>query len=445
MDTKKEKWCFLGIGGVGMSALAHIALERSMVVKGIDQRHSPVIEALRKKGAIIEIGNQMLLDTESKLVYSSAISNNHPLLKKAQREKKKLYHRSQFLKNLMKDKTSLLVAGTHGKTSTAALLTWTLLYSGLSPAYAIGGVLQNTHQNGGDGRGDYFVVEADESDGSFLNYEGDAAILTNLEKEHLNYWESEEKLYQGFRVFSSGIKDTKYLFWCIDDPVLSKLRLPGQTYGESKDAVWRLEKVQEGHGRLIFSIAYRNKIFEAIDLPLMGKHQALNALAVWALAYHLSVPEEKIRAAFTTFHGIKRRLEKKGEIHQMTFYDDYAHHPTEIKALLVGLKKGLEGRRLVTIFQPHRFSRTRDLFFDFAEALEIADAIFVTDVYSAGEEPILGFDGKALFKTLSKKAQFFPRKELLKIAKFLLPGDVVVTVGAGDIFDLSLQLIELLK
>ncbi len=428
-----------------MSALAHIALERNIVVKGVDQKHSYVIETLRKKGATIEIGDQIDFDPESKLVYSSAISVNHSLFKKAKKEKKELYHRSQFLKKLMGNKKSLLVAGTHGKTSTTSLLIWTLLHSGLSPSYAVGGVLLNTNQNGGNGQGDYFVVEADESDGSFLNYRGDGAILTNLDREHLDYWQSEEKLHLGFRSFSLGIKDPKYLFWCADDPSLHLLQIPGETYGESKKAIWRLGKVQEGHKQLVFSISYQNKVFDAISLPLMGKHQALNAVAVWALAYKLSIPEKKIREAFATFRGVKRRLEKKGEIHQISFYDDYAHHPTEIKMLLTGLKKGIGTRRLVAIFQPHRFSRTRDLFFDFSKALEIADSIFITDVYRAGEKPIFGVDGKALVKTLSKKAQFIPKEHLLKISKFLLPEDVVVTIGAGDIFDLSFQLIESLK
>lgn len=429
----KKSTHFLGMGGIGMSALAHILLEKGEPVSGMDQGQSPILNKLLKKGAIL--GEDF--DADTCVVYSSAIPPNHPAYQKAQAQGCSLVHRSEFLGKLMEEKTSLLVTGTHGKTSTAALLTWVLMHADLAPSYAVGGILQNTEQNGGYGAGPYFVAEADESDGSFLNYTGVAGIVTNLEKEHLDYWKTEDALCTGFSTFCKGLDP---LFWCGDDPLLASLGLQGESYGMSARADWRLIDVHQDGMTLSFTIQHEGRSFENVRLPLVGTHQALNAVSVWALAQHLGISEEKIRTAFETFKGVQRRLEKKGEAQGIVFYDDYAHHPTEIKALLKVLKRAVGTRRLVAIFQPHRYTRTRDLMRDFSPAFDAADCVYILDVYPAGEEPIAGISGEVLARTIPNS--HFMQKDALPP---LLEGDVVVTLGAGDVTHLGPKLMEALK
>jgi len=427
----KKNTHFLGIGGIGMSALAHLLLEKGAEVSGEDQKVSPMVQALQKKGAVITNS----CNAESQVVYSSAIQKDHPSLEKARQMNCSLYHRSQFLRKLMEGKSPLIVTGTHGKTSTSALLTWVLLSSGLSPSYAVGGILKNTTQNGGYGEGNFFVAEADESDGSFLNYGGEFAILTNLEKEHLDFWESEENLIEGFCTFANQVQG---LYWCRDDTMLASLDLKGESYGLSDQANWRLFDVMQEGMKQTFSIAHGRTVFREIELPLVGKHQALNACAVWGLASELGISEAKIRKAFRTFQGVQRRLEKKGEVNGVTVYDDYAHHPTEVEVLLSSLKRAVGKKRLIAIFQPHRFTRTRDCMQGFSKAFCAADQVYITDIYSAGEKPIVGVTGKAL-------ASAIPDSIYLEALPKFMSGDVVVTIGAGDITHLGPQILESLK
>lgn len=423
-----EKTHFLGIGGIGVSALAHILLEKGEIVTGSDQSQGAIVRALQSKGALLSEE----IDPQSQVVYSTAIKEGHPQLKQAKELGCSLYHRSEFLGKLMKRRESLLVSGTHGKTSTSALLAWVFLSAGLSPSYAVGGILNNTEQNGGYGESKWFVAEADESDGSFLNYGGAAAILTNLEVEHLDFWQNEQKLTQGFQQFASQVQT---LFWCCDDPLLALLGLKGTSYGTSDHATWRLEAVRQESMRLRFSIVHGKERYVDIELPLVGAHQALNACAVWALALSLGVPESAIREAFRTFKGVKRRLEKKGEAGGITVYDDYAHHPTEIRALLSSLKKATGARRLVAIFQPHRYTRTNDFMKEFAAAFDAADEVHITEIYPAGEAPIEGVTGKQLARQIPGSVYWekFPT---------FREGDVVVTIGAGDITELGPQILE---
>lgn len=430
-----ESFHFLGIKGIGMSALAHILLEKGIPVSGSDLSDISSLESLGVKRC-------ETLPDKGTIIYSSAIPSDHPVLLQAKKEKRSILHRSELIKILLEGKKGLLVAGTHGKTSTSSLLSWVLISAGLHPSFAVGGILQNLQKNGGYGTGDFFVLEADESDGSFLNYDGEGAIVTNIEKEHLTFWKSEKKLIEGFQTFMSRIRNKELLFWCKDDPLLKKMDPPGTSYGKKGDL--KLLSCEQKGEKTFFSAQFEGKIYRDIELPLMGEKLALNALAVFGLSLRLGVPEEVIREAYLSFKGIKRRHEKIGEVDSITIYDDYAHHPTEIKALLKSLKKRGKTGRLIALFQPHRFSRTQELFSEFKGAFESADLLILTSIYPAGEKPIPGITGKALFKQVNQGNALFLEKEFLLnyLPKMLLPGDILVTIGAGDITQVGPKLLR---
>lgn len=341
----------------------------------------------------------------------------------------------------MEGKESFLVAGTHGKTSTTALLSWALSHAGLQPSYAVGGILRNTGKNGCHGTGPYFVAEADESDGSFLNYKGHYGIITNIEQEHMNYWETEEALLQGFRSFASRVEK---LFWCTDDPGLLSLKMAGQSYGTSNGADWKLFDVHHDNLEVIFSIAHDGQLFEKVRLPIMGAHQALNATAVWAVAYKLGISQDVIRKAFLSFCGVHRRLEKKGEVRGINVYDDYAHHPTEVAAILVALKLAMKHSQVKAIFQAHKYTHTRDCLHLFATAFQSADDVYITEIYSAGEQPIEGTTGQTLSAAIPG-SRFMTEDEILKDLKLTSKaGDIIVTIGAGSITFLGSKILEVL-
>jgi UDP-N-acetylmuramate--alanine ligase len=431
----KQHYYFLGIGGIGMSALARILVEQGKSVAGSDLNPIPHLEK-------IGIQKKNTLPEEGYVIYSSAIEKDHPLIIQAEKGKKPLLHRSELLKILMEGKKPLLIAGTHGKTTTSALLAWVLISSGKDPSFAVGGILQNFQKNGGAGKGEFFVAEADESDGSFLNYEGEGGIITNIEKEHLAFWKTEENLVKGFETFCKQIKNPSLFFWCADDFFLQKLHLPGISYGEKGDL--KLHKYsQEAEGSL-FSASFSGKMYEDIAIPLIGEKLILNALAVFGLALQLGISEKEIRKAFASFQGVKRRQEKLGEINKIQIYDDYAHHPTEIKALLEGLRKKVAQGRLIALFQPHRYSRTQELLHDFHDAFQEADLTIITSIYPAGEKPIPGITEKALFRKILKGNPLFIEEGKLidYLPKMLLPGDLLVTIGAGDITTFGPKLIK---
>lgn len=429
----KTSYHFLGIGGIGMSALAQILIEKGEQVSGMDLRPFPL---LQKQGVV----SKKTLPKIGKVIYSTAIKNDHPDLIAARKHHLTLLHRSDLLQELIQEKKALLVTGTHGKTSTSALLTWILQSAGLNPTFAVGGILQNLKKNGGFGEGDYFVAEADESDGSFLNYQGEGAIITNIEKEHLDYWGTEANIVTGFVKFIAQIQDHNLLFWCADDPLLKKIHPPGISYGRQGTLCLKESKQVGMNG--IFTATFKGKTYRDIQLPLMGEENTLNALAVLGMALQLGIPEKEIREAFLTYKGVKRRLEKIGEVKRISLYDDYAHHPTEIYSMLKALKKGVGDRRLIALFQPHRYTRTQVT--DFSKAFIPADLIIITDIYSAGENPIQGVNGENLCKSFNtKNVLFLAKKKLLScLPKMLVSGDVLVTIGAGDITEIAYQLKE---
>ena len=449
LDVKK--YHFIGIGGIGMSALARILIQRGFQVVGSDIAASSLTDQLRLEGADIFIGHsQDNLKDPDVVIYSTAVNRQNPEVERACNTGVPFLHRSELLRELMEGYSPLLVTGTHGKTTTSSLLAHVLVEAGLNPSYAIGGIVPSLGNNGGHGTGPYFVAEADESDGSFLKYRPFGAIITNIDNDHLDYWKTEEGMLQGFKQFAESVISPEHFFWGGDDEKLRSLSCKGISYGFDEHNDLQIDSFRQEGWKIIFDIRFKEKIYSDIEIPLIGGHNVLNAAAVFGLGLSLNIPESRLRAAFHTFRGVNRRMEKKGEVGGIVFYDDYAHHPTEIYATLRAVKHAIGKHRLIIAFQPHRYTRTRDCMNEFGPAFNHADVLVLTDIYAAGEEPIEGVTTEALCAKVQASApvqlQYAPRKELAAYLRNLLqPGDVFVSLGAGDITKLSSEIISLFE
>ncbi|MCH9624904.1 MAG: UDP-N-acetylmuramate--L-alanine ligase [Chlamydiales bacterium] len=440
MKKKQEKYHFIGIGGIGMSGLARILLAQKKLVSGSDLSLSYGTEELVDRGAVVAKGHSAKhISPNQTVIYSSSIGENNPEYQAAKQLKCRLLHRSEMLFELMGSKKTLAVTGTHGKTSTSALLTSVLLASGEDLTFAIGGMLAG--QNGKWGAGEYFVAEADESDGSFLNYFPHGAILTNLEAEHLDHYKTEEALHSAFEIFISQVQDPHLLFYCGDDP---HLKANGVSYGFKEGNALRIQNFKQKGWHSQFDLHFEGKVYQEINLNLIGEHNVLNAAAVFGLALRLKIAEHAIRLAFKNFSGVGRRCEKRAQVSNILLLDDYAHHPTEIQTTLRAVKAAAQERRVVTVFQPHKYSRTQDYLREFAHALAEADLVYVTDIYPAGEKPIERIDAQALVRqdSTSKCRYLSSSKVLAELKNTLRPHDVFISLGAGDIFKIHSDLIK---
>ncbi len=442
---------FIGIGGIGMSALARILLQKGIKVSGSDVTPSYTTDLLQGQGATIHFGHAPEnVAKECAVVYSTMIKDTNPEVLQARSFSLPFLHRSELLAHLMHGYAALLVAGTHGKTTTSSLLSHVLVSAGLNPAYAIGGMIKSLESNGGHGTGPYFVAEADESDGSFLKYNPFGAIITNIENDHLDYWKGSDSLIQGFAEFAKKVSSPEHLFWCGDDQTLRSLHLPGYSYGFGGDNALRIDNFTQTGWKNTFDLTFEGNQFTDVEIPLVGAHNVLNAAAVFGMCLKLNIPEKKVRKGLQTFQGVSRRAELKGEINQISVFDDYAHHPTEIFSTLRAIKQAIGQRRLVVAFQPHRYTRTRDCFNEFGPSFARADALILTDIYGAQEAPIEGVSTEALMQKIQEhctaEMHYAPRGELTAyLRSFLKPDDVLVTMGAGDITAVGSEVIEQLK
>lgn len=443
-----QTYHFIGIGGIGMSALARILLQQGIAVQGSDSASSKITKELESIGAKIFLGQARDQVAEScTVIYSTDIAQENPEFIQAKEMGLTLLHRSELLANLMKSSLPLLVTGTHGKTTTSSLLAHVLSTIGWDPTFAIGGIVKNISANSKLGKGKYFVAEADESDGSFLAYPCFGAIITNIDLDHLNHWGSESSLIDGFKQFAHQVRSQDHLLWCRDDERLISLQLPGISYGFSMGSDVRITEFTQKGLVSVFSIDWKGEYYTNIEVPLIGQHNALNAAAVFALVLSLGASAEEVRQAMKTFQGVGRRADKIGDSSGIAFYDDYGHHPTEIKATLAAFKQSHPGNRLVTVFQPHRYSRTKDCLLEFADSFHDTDIVVLTDIYSAGESPIEGIDTEAVYTQVSSKKEdgvYYLRKDALVefLSGFLQEKDVVVTMGAGDITKYGPYVIE---
>lgn len=429
---------FIGIGGIGMSSLAKILLEQKKKVKGSDIKSSDLITELKKGGAkVFPSHKKENISDEDIIIYNSDIPENNVELSHAKEKKLKVMHRSELLKTLISPYFSLLVAGTHGKTTTTSLLSQVLCDASLDPSYSIGGILKSAGSNAHLGKGRYFVAEADESDGSFLNYFGDGGIVLNIEKEHLKYWKSLDNLKMGFYKFIQNIKNPDFLVWCKEDPILQEMNFKSESFGLSDDADIYASNISQEGFRMVFDINYKNKIYKKVSLNLVGRHNVLNALSVFLLAKKIGVEEEIIFHSFAKFSGVKRRMDKIAEVGRVLFLEDYGHHPTEIKVTLSALRLAVKERRMITVFQPHRYSRTKCLLDEFANSFDSSDEIIITDIYSANEPEEEKISEKLLVEKIrerNKRCRYVEKKELKKeMINLSRPFDVVIFLGAGDI------------
>jgi len=445
----------VGIGGIGMSSIAHLLLHSGITVSGSDLKENKTTDQLKKAGAQIFIGHKPENITGADLVvYSSAISENNPEIVAANKLAIPLIKRAQALAELMLDKTVITVSGSHGKTTTTSLVSCLLLEAGFSPTAAIGGILINIGANACLGKGKFFIAEADESDGSFLYYRPKYSIITNIDREHLDYYKEFDREVDAFGEFIAKTGQGGCVFACADDANLKKL-LSGYKkkhlfFGLAEGADIYAKNMQFKGLTSEFDCFYKNKFLERFYLNLGGAHNISNSLAVIALGLELGISIEQIKKALSGYKGARRRLEIKFKDDNCIVIDDYAHHPTEIKAALSAVKN-MRQKRVFAIFQPHRYSRTKLLLEDFSKSFSAADCLIITDIYPASELPIEGVSAKSIYDMIKeqdaqKEVIYLPKEEIIPyVLKLKKSGDLIITLGAGDIVKISDELVESLK
>lgn len=450
---------FVGIGGVGMSGIAEVFKNLGYQVSGSDIADSAMVKHLRAEGIKVFLGHQASnVSNTHVVVVSTAIDENNAEIIEAREQRIPIVRRAEMLAELMRFRQGIAVAGTHGKTSTTSLVASVMAQGGLDPTYVIGGKLNSSARHAKLGEGEYLVAEADESDASFLYLQPIISIVTNIDRDHLGTYEGDfERLKNVFVEFLHHLPFYGLAIVCIDDEyareILEKVARPVLTYGEHEDADVRMTDIKVIGQYTHFKVSFpETKKQLEIKLNFSGKHNALNAMAAIALAWELGIENTAIQQALTNFEGINRRFQvtenvkiKQGSV---THIDDYGHHPTEIKAALLAVKEGWPNQRLVVAFQPHRYTRTKDLFEDFVAELSLADHLLLTEVYPAGETPIKDADGRSLSGAIRSRGQVNPVfiesiADLHEVIEEQLnDGDVLITLGAGSIGQFAVDFLQ---
>ena len=438
---------FIGIGGAGMSGLARIALSHGITVSGSDAKDSTVLSALQALGAQVWPEHKAVqVDGADFIVYSTAIGASNVELTRAKELQIPLLTRAQALATLMSQDRSIAVAGTHGKTTTSSMLTVALQSCGLDPSFAIGGTLTSSGSNAHKGTGDLFVAEADESDGSFVEYHPNAAIVTNIEHDHVDFFAKPEDVTNAFNSFASTISQDGILVYCADDAGSaalgsgSKLRsdLTVISYGTTEGSDLYIDSINLLAMGSTARALWKGRLIGTLSLQVPGLHNVLNAGAALAMGLALGAPAAELLSGLASFHGAGRRFELKGTVHGIRVIDDYGHHPTEITVTLNAAKRYAGDGRVLAIFQPHRYSRTQAFMTEFSTALDIADEVILLEVYAASEKPIPGVSAEQIAKAM-QRGRFIPN--FIEASDWIIdnakPGDVILTLGAGDVNSLA--------
>jgi UDP-N-acetylmuramate--alanine ligase len=448
---------FVGIGGAGMSGIARILLARGVPVSGSDAKDSKTLAALRALGAHIDVGHDSShVNGADTVVTSTAIRASNVELLEAARRGLRILPRAAALAAVMSGRRGIAVAGTAGKTTTTSLLTVALQHAGADPSFAIGGDLNESGANAHHGSGELFIAEADESDGSFLLLSPHAAIVTNVEADHLDYYGTAEAVDEAFAAFLDRIDTDGFLVVGIDDDGGRRLASVARgrgidvcTYGVAADADVRAVDVSLSGSGSTFFIAVEGRRRGPVTLRIPGRHNVLNATGAYAMLCGLGIAVDVAAEGLASFSGTRRRFEFKGVAAGTRVFDDYAHHPTKLRATLTAARTVADGGRIIAVFQPHRYSRTAAFRLGLAEALGLADEVVVMDVYSAGEDPIPGATGATVAAAVPlppDRVEFEPSWTTVatRVAARARPGDIVLTLGAGDVTMLGPQILQLL-
>jgi len=447
-EWKGKRIHFVGIGGAGMSGLARIALSESIAVSGSDTKDSTVLTALSALGATVFVGHRAEnLDGADIVVFSSAITDINPEIIRAKELGLVLLTRAEALAILMSASRSIAVAGTHGKTTTSSMLTVALQACGLDPSFAIGGTLTTSGSNAHKGTGTLFVAEADESDGSFVEYRPFAAIVTNVEHDHVDFFQTAQAVTDAFSDFASTISPEGFLIYCADDEGSKNLgeatsllaRAPEVvSYGVLEGADLRLDQISLLPMGATARVLWKGRAIGSLSLAVPGHHNLLNAAAALAMGLALGAPAAELLSGLHSFRGAGRRFELKATVHGIRIIDDYGHHPTEINVTLTAAKRFAGDGRVLVIFQPHRYSRTEAFLDAFAKALDIADEVVLLEIYAASEKEIPGVSA-GLIASQMKNGHFIPN--FVEASDWMIDhaktGDVIVTLGAGDVNSLA--------
>ena len=456
---------FVGIGGAGMSGIAEVLLNLGYAISGSDLSDSVALKRLQSLGIQTHVGHDAKnIAGADAVVTSTAVHADNPEVVAAHAKLIPVVPRAVMLAELMRLKTGVAIAGTHGKTTTTSLVACVLAEAGMDPTFVIGGKLNSAGANAKLGSGDYIVVEADESDASFLNLLPVMAVVTNIDADHMDtYGHDFNKLKAAFIEFLHRMPFYGAAILCTDDAavrsILPEVSRPITSYGFNEEAQVRAVNVRADNGRMCFTVQRRNGVTLPdldITLNLAGEHNVLNALAAIAIAVELNVPDEALQKALAEFKGVGRRFQRHGEVAaksggEFTLIEDYGHHPVEVAATLAAARGAFPGRRLVLAFQPHRYTRTRDCFEDFVEVMGRADVLWLSEIYAAGETPIAAADGRALSRAMrvaGHEALVFVddiQKMAQVIADNAQAGDVVMCMGAGSIGQVPAKVLELVQ
>ncbi len=447
---------FIGIGGSGMSAIAHVLLKRGYNVSGSDLNCGHISAQLAENGAMIYMGHDACqVDDAEVVVISTAIHEDNPELLEARRKKLLVLHRSDVLADILNKAEGIAVAGAHGKTTTSAMISCIAVEGGVDPTVIIGGEVSSLGGNARNGRGSFVIAEADESDGSFLKFKANLVVVTNIENDHMDYYETEENIYLAFKQFLSNLKPNGKAILCIDN---SKVRCLAReiekdviTYGmDDSDADYTARDIRYSIDGTTYKLYHNNEFVADIRIIVPGRHNVLNSAGAFAAAREMGISIEDILRALSKFTGAKRRFETKGKSHGVWVVDDYAHHPTEIKATLKAARQ-VKPERLLCVFQPHRYTRTKLLFEEFCHCFTDCDELIITDIYPAGEKPLPGVSSAVLAESIKKltgqKVEYIPQLHRVEeyLEKVVLNGDLIVTIGAGNVFKVGEELIKELE